>query len=157
MLKQNYEIMNDLGFESIRGVIRDQETGDPIRYLNGKIFVENEEDANYRTYEYFNPYLNFKQLKYLTEFYLHKLEIEEGRYFYTLSPVQYREYPDYISIEAKGVRDEYDIYGNLNKVPDCVSSRLFPKDKLYLCYIDFICQLSGNTLEDIDLFLEGRE
>lgn len=159
MLKQNYEIMNELGLESIGGIIKDQESGMPIRYVDqnkgiDKIFVEHQEDSNYRNYEYFNPYFNFKQLRYLTDYYLHKLSIDEDRYFYTLSTVQNVDNPDYIAVEAKG---EYtDMFGN--KKQEVVRSNYFLKQKSYLCYIDFICQLSGNTImDDLDLYLEGRE
>lgn len=162
MIKQNYEIMNELGLENIGGIIKDQETGLPMRYIDknkgiDKIFVANQEDSNWATYEYFNPYFNFKQLKYLTDCYLNKLNMLEGRYFYTVSTVQDVNNPDFICIEARGERKEYDMFGNTRMVDDIVQSRFFEKKRLYLCYIDFICQLSGNTIEDVDLFLEGKE
>lgn len=145
MLTQNYNILCELGFEVQNGLVVDQDTNQMVKNNNtGKYLIVKIDDTSYvdwRYYEEFNPYLNFKQLKSLVEYQLNKLAITENRYFQILcTDVQ----EDKICLIAKNEEEE-------------VRSRYFDKDKGYLCYIDFIFALNGEVEDNMDLYLEDRE
>ncbi len=144
MIRQNYDIMCEIGLEVVNGIVTDQDTRQMIRNPEtGKYMIVKLENTyvDYRHYEEFNPYYNFKQLKVLLAYYLNKIAIEEDRYFATVGT---DNKDDKVCLVAISETEE-------------VRTRWVDKDKGYLAYIDLIYCLGGNYDEDLTMFTENRE
>lgn len=143
MLEQNYNLLFELGLEVENGIIKDQDTGEMIKNPNtGKYLINYVEGtyADWRYYEDFNPYYNFKQLKMLVEYYLGKLARTEGRYFQVFCT---DTIDDKVCLVAKNEYEE-------------IRSRYYDRSMIYLCYIDFLFLLSG-VQEDMEFYTLNRE
>ena len=144
MIRQNYDIMCEIGLEVVDGIVTDQDTRQMIRNPEtGKYMIVKLENTyvDYRYYEEFNPYYNFRQLKVLVSYYLNKIAIEEDRYFATVGT---DSKDDQICLVAISETEE-------------VRTRYFDKDKGYLAYIDLLYCLSGNFDEDMEIYTKDRE
>lgn len=144
-VQQNYNIFCEIGLEVDNGIIRDQDSGEMVKnYETGKYLIDYipNTKVDWRYYEDFNPYFNFKQLKVLTEYYLNKVRLYEGRYFKTFcTDVQDNKICLVAKSEIEEVRSDY-----------------FDREKSYLAYIDFIFKLSGTQEEEnMDFYTQNRE
>lgn len=153
-MRQNYDLLLEFGFGVNNGIIYDQDLDKPVELVyNGKskILINYIEGTrvDWRYYEDFNPYYNFKQLKALVEYYVQKLSIEEDpderKYFVVLGTQNSKDDEDKVCIV--GITDQQEE----------VSSRYFDKNQIYLCYIDFLFALSGNYNQDLTLYTLDRD
>lgn len=152
-LEQNYNLLLELGFGVDNGIIYDQELDKPVKLnYNGKekILINYIQDTrvDWRYYEDFNPYFNFKQLKALVEYTAQKLsnslDPDERKYFVVLGIDNNKEDKDKICMV--GITDQQEE----------IRSRYFDRTQIYLCYIDFLFMLSGNYDEDLTLYTLNR-
>lgn len=152
-LEQNYNLLLELGFGVDNGIIYDQELDKPVKLnYNGKekILINYIQDTkvDWRYYEDFNPYYNFKQLKALVEYTAQKLanslDPDERKYFVVLGIDNSKEEPDKLCLV--GITDQQEE----------LRTRYLDKTQVYLCYIDFLYMLSGNYDEDLTLYTLDR-
>lgn len=142
--EQNYNLLCQLGLQVVNGIVTDQETNEMVKNVEtGKYMIVRVPDTyvDFRYYEEFNPYYNFKQLKALVGYYLNKLAVLEGRYFQVLATDAKDEK---LSLIAKNEYEE-------------VQTRYFDRDKGYLCYIDLLYCLDGEYDTDMDIYTRDRE
>ena len=84
MNKYNYEFMCELGLSVVNGVLVDQDTNEMVKNnYTGKYIIDYIEGtyANWKYYENYDILNNYKQLKFLSEYYINKIAVDEGRYF----------------------------------------------------------------------------
>ena len=139
MNKCNYEFMCELGLSVVNGVLVDQDTNEMIKNnYTGKYIIDYVEGtyANWKYYENYDILNNYKQLKFLSEYYINKIAVDEGRYF----PI----------ITMDTVDDKMAII--LISEEERVSSRYFPKENCYLAYIDIVYVLNENYNADLSIY-----
>ena len=78
MNKCNYEFMCELGLSVVNGVLVDQDTNEMVKNnYTGKYIIDYIEGtyANWKYYENYDILNNYKQLKFLSEYYINKIAV----------------------------------------------------------------------------------